>query len=91
MKISPHLYVLGTNCALKSWKKVQICKKVKDYKYLLLKQSTFFLGKKSNEEQPRRGLQIILGKNAKKIKTIDILLSLSSGSIRIVHNNRVMY
>ena len=70
MKISPHLYVLGTNCALKSRKKVQICKKVKDYKYLLLKQSTFFLGKKSNEEQPRRGVQIILGKNAKKIEPL---------------------
>ena len=74
--------------AHKSRKKVQINKKVKDYKSLLLKRSTFFEEKdqmRSNSEETCR----LLGKNAKKI-TIDFLLSLSSG-IRIVHNNRVMY
>ena len=68
MKISPHLYVLGTNSVrINPGKKCKLPnKKVKDYKSLLLKRSTFFEEKdqmRSNSEEICR----LLGKNAKKI------------------------
>ena len=59
MKISPHLYVLGTNCAHKSRKKVQISKKVKDYKYyLLLRESTSFWWEKNQMRSNPEGREI---------------------------------
>ena len=73
---SPFICTRYQLSAHKSRKKVQINKKVKDYKSLLLKRSTFFEEKdqmRSNSEETCR----LLGKNAKKI-TIDFLLSLSS-------------